>query len=113
MWSEAGLWVCWFWDLLGGTAVQDNISCCLAGSGQPVWSYRIIHSLWLPLLGLVVHRNDQTVHQGGLLPAPGLETGQQKFQGIPGSTSTYLCLPVACLAQSPKLPLAVLKLHER
>ena len=27
----------------------------VSGPEQPVWSYKVIHSLWLPLLGLSVH----------------------------------------------------------
>ena len=31
----------------------------VTGYGRPVWSYKVIHSLWLPLLGLGVHEKDQ------------------------------------------------------
>ena len=35
-------------------------------SGLPVWSYKAVHCLWLPLVGLVMCRTGQTVHQGWL-----------------------------------------------
>ena len=33
------------------------------GLDKPVWSYKVIHSLWLPLLGLGVHGKDQAVQK--------------------------------------------------
>ena len=44
---------------------------------------QVIHSLWLPLLGLRVHGKDQAAHQVQLLQAPGPGVGQQKFQDTP------------------------------
>ena len=59
----------------------------VTGSGQPVWSYKVIHSLWLPLLGLGVHRNDQGVHQGQLY--------QHRAQGqVIKNPKILLCLPL-------------------
>ena len=61
---------------------------------QPVWSYKAIHSLWLSLLSLGVHRNDQDVHQGSFLLTLSPGEGQQKSQGTMRSVSTCW-LPVA------------------
>lgn len=37
--------------------------------GQHVWVYRVINSLWLPLLGLAVCGKDQAMHLSQFLPA--------------------------------------------
>lgn len=34
----------------------------VTGAGQPVWSYKVIHSLWLPLLGLGVYVERTKLH---------------------------------------------------
>ena len=53
----------------------------VTGPGQSVSSYKLIHSLWLPLLGLGVWGRAQAVHQGRLSVAPRLGAHQQKSQG--------------------------------
>ena len=37
------------------------------GSGEPIWSYKL-STVWLPLLGLGLHREDKGAHQCQLLP---------------------------------------------
>ena len=69
MLSEAGHWVYWLWGLLGETLLLPNIRCCLTGPGQRVLSYKVTHSLLLPLLGLGEHGKGQAGHQGWLLLA--------------------------------------------
>ena len=71
----------------------------VTSSGQSVWCYKAIHSVWLPLLGLSVYRKDQATHQGVLLPALGPGTGQQKSQGTLKSASACLHLSTACQCQ--------------
>ena len=56
----------------------------------------MIHGLWLPLLGLGVHRNDQAVHQGQLPPAVNLK---QVSKG-PSHPEIHLPLPSAWLLSS-------------
>ena len=46
--------------------------------GQPIWSYKVIYSLWLILLGLGMHGKDKAAHQGSLLPLLDPWAGQQK-----------------------------------
>ena len=78
-------------------SILENIPCALDKYVySAVWGYREIHTLWLPLLGLGVHRKDQAVHQDKLLPAPGLGASQQKPQGTLRSTSPCLCLLAVC-----------------
>lgn len=64
--------------------------------GKLVWSYEVIHSLWLPLPGLGVCGKDQGVHQDWLVQALDQEAGQQKSQNTLRSASMCLCLPAAC-----------------
>lgn len=75
--------------------MQANVTLPVTGPRQPVWSYKAIHSSWLPLLGLVVHGKDHAAYQGQLLSALGLGAGQLESQGIPRSASVCLCLQAA------------------
>ena len=65
MWSEAQHQACWFWGLLWEAPVQVNIRCCL-WPALPVWSYKVIHSLCLPVLGPGACERSQTVYQDWL-----------------------------------------------
>ena len=80
----------------------------VTGPGQPTWSYKVIHSLWLPLQSLSVCEKDHAMHQDWLLPALGLGTGQQKSQVTPTFTFTCLHLPEAVQAHALKEPVAYL-----
>ena len=84
----------------------------MTSPGQPVWSYKTIHVLWLLLLDLGICRKGQTVCQGWFLLAPGLVAGQLKSEGTSRSAYTYLHLLTTCQAQPLKDPLVVLKLHD-
>lgn len=55
----------------------------VTGPRLPVWKYKVIHSLWLPLLGPGVCGRGQAVHHSWFSPGPSLGTGQQKAQGTP------------------------------
>ena len=65
------------------------------GPRKPVWGYKVIRILWLPLLGLGVYRKDQPVQQSQLLLAPGPREGQQtpKAPGDPPLTVSTCWLP--------------------
>ena len=66
----------------------------VAGPGKPVWSYKVIHSLWLPLLVLVcMGRTKLHLSTGFTITGPG---DRQKSQGTPRSTSVRLHLPAMC-----------------
>ena len=52
----------------------------------------VIHTSWLPLLGLGECMKDQATHQGWLLPPPGLRVGQQNSQTTQRSAFTYRLL---------------------
>ena len=91
--------VVWSWPLgvlVLGPLWRDSgaVQCEMlpvTGPGKCVWSYRGIHILWLPLLGLGMCRKDQAAHQGWLLPAPGPGEGQQKSLGPRRSASVSTC----------------------
>ena len=104
MLSEAGHWVC----CSGATGADEYEMLPVTGPVQPVWSYKVTHSLWLPLLGLGVWGKDQASLQGQILPAPGPGADQQRSQDTPRSASTCLHLS----SESLKEPLAVLELRE-
>lgn len=109
MFSGAGHWVCSFWSLFRGNAGVGQYQILpVTGPELPVFSYKAIHSLWVPLLGLSVYRKDQTVYQVRLLLALVLGPGQRKSQG-----TLSLLLPTGCLLGSAlEEPLAVLNLYE-
>lgn len=48
----------YFGDHLIWTLVQVNVT----GPRQPVWSFKMIYILWLPLLGIGVCGKEQAVH---------------------------------------------------
>lgn len=50
MLSEAGHWVCCFGPLGKNSGAGQRHTLPVTGPRQPVWSYKAIHSLWLPLL---------------------------------------------------------------
>lgn len=60
--------------------------------GQPFWSYKVFHSLWLPVLGVGVHGQDQGANQGWLPPTPSLGEGHQRAPSILSYASAFLCL---------------------
>ena len=94
----------WSWPvsvLVLGTLGRDSGAdeCQMlpvTGPGWPVWSYKAIHGLWIPLLDLIVHGKDQVAHQGWLSPTPGTGAGQQKSQRILRSAPTCFHLPDPC-----------------
>lgn len=72
MLSEAGRWVCSFGGFLRMTGAGQCQMLPVTGPWQPVQSYKVIHNMWQPLLGLCVFGKDQAMHRGQLLSAPGL-----------------------------------------
>ena len=92
--------VVWSWPLgmfvLGTLGSDSGAGQCqtlpvlpVTGPGQPTWSYKVIHSLWLPPQSLSVCEKDHAMHQEWLVPALGLGTGQQTSQVTP--TFTFTC----------------------
>ena len=77
------------WGIPGADQCQ---ALPVMGPGLYFWSYKVIHSLRLPLLSLGVHGKGQAACQDGLPPAPGPETGQQKSQGILRSAFNFQML---------------------
>ena len=69
----------------GADQYQTLLMTC---SGLPVLNYKVIYSLWLPLLGLGVNGSGQAAHQGWFPPVPIMGAGQQKAQGTLRSIST-------------------------
>ena len=114
--SEIFLWICHLWSLLNPSLTlseadhwvlvlgllgrDSSADQCqkmpVIGCDLPVWRYKAIHSMWLPLLGLGMYGEDPAVHQDQLLPAAGPEAGQQKFQRVLRSSSTCLSILAAC-----------------
>ena len=92
--------VFWSWSLgvfVVGSFGRDFVASLhqtlpVTSPEQHVWSYKVIHSLWLPLLSLSVWGKDQAAYQGQFSPALVLGVGQQKYQGTPRSASTCLFL---------------------
>ena len=80
------------WEGLGEDQCQ---MLPLTGSVQPVWSYNVIHILWLFLLGLAVCVEDQAAEQGWFLLTPDPGAGQHKFQSTLIFTSVFLHLPAS------------------
>ena len=66
----------------------------VTGPGQPIWNYNMIHSLWLPLLGLGVWGKDQVAHHCWPLSAPVPGACPQKSHGTPRLASAYLLVSV-------------------
>lgn len=88
----------------GGTLVKANLTC--DWSWTTCLELQKSHSLWLPLLGLGAHENEQTAYQSQFLPAGA------NFP-MPGKLHLSLPLPAnASEAQSLKKPLVVPKLYE-
>ena len=50
---EAHYCVYWFWGHLGDSSADQYQMLPVTDLGLPVWSYKVIHSLWLPLMDLV------------------------------------------------------------
>ena len=77
------------------SGANQSLTLPVSGPGQPLWCYKVIHSFWLPLLGLSVHRKNQAVHQSQLLPA----LGQGQVSKSPKEHQDLL-LPSSCLLGS-------------
>ena len=80
----------------------------VAGPGQPVWSYKAIHCLWLPLLGLEFCGQTKLHSKAGFYQ----HWSQEQVSKSPEAPETHLCLllPARCLLGSE--PWVVLYLHE-
>lgn len=61
----------------------------VSARGQPVWSYEVLHCLWLPLLGLGVHGRTKLCNKADFHQhlAQSSRAGQQKAQGTPRSAA--------------------------
>ena len=79
-------------EFLGRVSGAVNVRHSVTSPGQPVWSYKVTQSLWLPLLGLSVCGKDQALNQGSLLPALNPVADQQKSLGALRSVFACLCL---------------------
>lgn len=71
---EANLKVYLFLGLLSGALVNVNVRYCL---GLPIRSHKVIHSWYVPLLGLSVHESGPMSNATNIGPG----AGQQKVQG--------------------------------
>ena len=85
------------WGFLGKDSSAGQCEMLpVTGPKQPDWSYKAIHSLWLPFLELGMHAKGQAVCQRWLPPVPSLGAGQQKAQGTLRFASTCFYLPAVC-----------------
>lgn len=71
MLSEAGDLVYWFLASLEVLWCKPMLDALYAWPLATCVEQKVIHSLWLPLLGLALYRKDQAVLSGWLLPEQG------------------------------------------